>query len=234
LKLLFFVCGTKVVFLYLVGLTINIQTYLFLKMDMLLKVSNLALSHGQVLWTIEAMHIVEWLDRAALDSVLKKFRREKVPDFTESGQKGRQGADFVYRYEHVMDCVVAMKLVADGLAFRHVVALMRSDPEKLWQHYRRAFLESGAGQGANMEIKASDGRQLTIGGLYLDFHALISKNGVLSTPGPRLLDPWEALSRYMGLYAGLHPTGMVRLSQLATEAVRIAQEAPIVKRGRRG
>ena len=196
-------------------------------------ISYVSLSHGQVLWTIEAMHIVEWLDRAALDSVLKKFRREKVPDFSQSGQKGRQGADFTYRYEHLMDCIVALKLVAEGLAFRHVVALMRFDPEKLWQHYRRAYLEAEAGQGADLEIKASDSRKITIAGLYLDFHGLISKNGVLSTPGPRLLDPWSALNRYMGFYAGLHPTGMVRLSQLATEAVRIAREAPVIKRGRK-
>jgi hypothetical protein len=196
-------------------------------------VSQLSLSHGQVLWTIEAMHIVEWLDRAALDSVLKKFRREKVPDFSQSGQKGRQGADFSYKFEHLMDCVVAMKLTADGLAFRHVVSLMRFDPEKLWQQYRRAYLEAEVGQGADLEIKASDGRKITIAGLYLDFHALISKNGVLSTPGPRLLDPWSALNRYMGLYTGLHPIGMIRLSQLATEAVRIAQEAPVIKRGRK-
>jgi len=48
-----------------------------------------------------------------------------------------------------------------------------------------------------------------------------------------LLDPWQALNRYMGFYAGLHPTGMVRLSQLATEAVRLAKDAPIIKRGRK-
>jgi hypothetical protein len=196
-------------------------------------ISTLSLSHGQVLSTIEAMHIVEWLDRPALDSVLKKFRREKVPDFSQSGQKGRQGADFSYKFEHLMDCVVAMKLTADGLAFRHVVALMRFDPEKLWQQYRRAYLEAEAGQGADLEIKASEGRKITISGLYLDFNALISKNGVLLTPGPKLLDPWSALNRYMGLYSGLHPIGMIRLSQLATDAVQKAKAVPVIKRGRK-
>ena len=94
-------------------------------------------------------------------------------------------------------------------------------------------MEAATGQGADLEIKSSDGRKVTIGGLYLDFHAIFSKYGVLSTPGPRLLDPWQALNRYMGFYAGLHPTGMVRLSQLATEAVRLAKDAPVIKRGRK-
>ena len=42
-------------------------------------ISTLSLTHGQVLQTIEAMHIAEWLDRPALDSILKKLRRDKVP-----------------------------------------------------------------------------------------------------------------------------------------------------------
>ena len=196
--------------------------------------SNLSLSHGQVLWVIEGMRIVEWLDRPALDSVLKKFRREGVPDFSSTGQQGRQGADFSYSYEQLMDCVVAMKLVADGLAFRHVVGLMKSDPAKLRQFYCRAFSEAEQGMGKILEVKAEDGRKISIGGLYLDFHAVISKTGVLTTTGPRLLDPWEALNRYMGVYSMQHPSGMVRLSQLATEAVRLAGHAPVIKRGRKG
>lgn len=197
-------------------------------------ISRLSLSHGQVLWVVDSMRIVEWLDRAALDSVLKKFRREGVPDFSSTGQHGRQGSDFSYSFEHLMDCVIAMKLVADGLAFRHVVALMSSDPKKLHQYYRSAFVDAETGLGNIMEVRAEDGRRVSIGGLYLDFHALISKSGVLSTTGPRLLDPWEALNRYMGVYSMIHPTGMVRLSQLATEAVRLAGHAPVVKRGRKG
>jgi hypothetical protein len=195
--------------------------------------NSLSLTHGQIAYVIDGMHIVEWLDRPALDSILKKFRREGVPDFKKDGQIGRQGSDFEYKYEHMMDCVIAMKLVADGLAFRHVVGLLKSDPDKLWQSYRKAYVEADTGQGADLEIKSSDGRKVTIGGLYLDFHAIFSKYGVLSTPGPRLLDPWQALNRYMGFYAGLHPTGMVRLSQLATEAVRLAKDAPVIKRGRK-
>lgn len=196
-------------------------------------ISHLALSHGQVLSTIEGMHIVEWLNRPALDSILKKFRREGVPDFSSSGQSGRQGADFIYRYEELMDCVVAMKLVADGLAFRYVSGLMQFDRKKLHEHYRAAYLQAESGRGKLLKIKCSDGRKINISGLYLDFHASISKTGVLSTPGPRLLDPWEALNRYMGFYQGWHVVGLVRLSQLATEAVRLAKDAPVVKRGRK-
>ena len=197
------------------------------------ELSSLSLSHGQVLSTVEAMHIVEWLNRPALDSIMKKFRRDGVPDFSSIGQSGRQGADFVYRYEELMDCVVALKLVADGLAFRHVSGLMKFDREKIHDYYKVAYLQSESGRGKILEIKSSDGRKIGISGLYLDFHASISKNGAISTPGPKLLDPWEALNRYMGIYQGWHLVGLIRLSQLATEAVRIAKAAPAIKRGRK-
>lgn len=193
----------------------------------------LSITHGQVLWVIDTMNIVSWLSRPSLDSVLKKFRLSGVPDFSRTGQSGRAGADFAYGYNELMDCVLAMKLVADGLAFRHVLALMRFDAERLRAAYRRSFVEASAGSGAELRVEAAGGRHTHISGLYLDFHARISGSGVLTTQGPVLLDPWQALERYMGGYVGNHPTGMVRLSQLATEAVRLAQGAPEVRRGRR-
>ena len=197
------------------------------------ELDRLSISHGQVLWVIDGMNFVPWLNRPALDSVLKKFRLNKVPDFDRLGQVGRAGADFAYGFSELMDCVLAMKLVSEGLAFRHVVGLMKFDPEKLRQFYRRAYFESENGAGAPLRVNSEDGRRVSISGLVLDFKAQISKSGALSTPGPILLDPWQALERYTAAYVNLHPMGLVRLSQLATEAVRLALAAPVVKRGRK-
>ena len=195
-------------------------------------ISNLALSHGQVMYVIEAMHIAEWLDRPALDSVLKKFRRALVPFSSDELDKPHWD-EHRFLYVHLVECVVAMKMVSDGLSFRHVVSLLTFEREKLRSHYLRAFGEATVGEGKEIEISMPDGRAIRIGGLYLDFMATINKDGVLSTTGPRLLSPWEALNRYMGVYLGLHPSMPIRLSQLATEAVRIAQSAPVYKRGRK-
>ena len=194
---------------------------------------RLSISHGQVLWVIEGMNFVPWLNRNSLDSVLKKFRLKKVPDFERLGHVGRAGADFAYGFNEVMDCVLAMKLVADCLAFRHVAGLMRFDPDKLRQCYQRSYLEAESGAGKALRVTSEDGRQVSVSGLVLDFKAQISRMGALSTPGPVLLDPWQALERYTASYVNSHPTGVVRLSQLATEAVRLALVAPVVKRGRK-
>jgi len=198
-----------------------------------INLDDIAISHGQVLWVIDTMNIVTWLSRTSLDSVLKKFRLKKVPDFARIGQTGRAGADFLYGFNELMDCVLAMKLVSDGLAFRHVVGIMTFDHEALRQCYRRAYVEAESGEGALLEIVAADGRKISISGLYIDFLVNITKSGMLLTTGPRLIGPWRAMERYMGSYMNFHPTGVVRLSQLATEAVRLASSAPAVKRGRK-
>ena len=195
-------------------------------------ISTLSLTHGQVLQTIEAMHIAEWLDRPALDSVLKKLRRDLVP-FTDEELDKPQWEQVHYDYVHLIECVVAIKMMAEGISHRHIVGLLTSDRPKLREAYKMAYTEANAGLGSPIPLKHPDGREIRISGLYLDFMASINKLGVLSTSGPRLLDPWQALNRYMGTYTGFHPLPPIRLTDLATEAVRIAVHMPVLKRGRK-
>ena len=189
-------------------------------------------THGQVLQTIEAMHIAEWLDRPALDSVLKKLRRDFVP-FTAEELEKPQWEQVRYGYVHLVECVVAIKMMADGISHRHIVGLLTFDRTKLREAYRNAFFDANKGMGEPVTLKHPDGREVNISGVYLDFMAKINSLGVLSTAGPRLLDPWQALNRYMGQYIGLHPLPPIHLSDLATEAVRIAVRMPELKRGRK-
>jgi hypothetical protein len=185
------------------------------------------------MFVIDAMHIAGWLEAAGLDATLKKFRRHFVPFSEEELQKPRW-EQVRYRFEHVLDVVVALKMTGDGMAFRHVVSLLTRDRDKLRVIYRRAFLEADSGLGAPYEIPAPKGRypdSINISGLYLDFSAMARVNGVLLSASPMVLDPWEALLRYMGEYRGVHMFPLIRISQLATEAVRLAEQAPEVKRG---
>ena len=195
-------------------------------------IPSLSLSHGQVLQTIEGMHIAEWLDRSALDSVLKKLRRDFVP-FTAEELEKPQWEQLRYSYVHLIECVVAIKMMADGVSHRHIVGLLTFDRAKLRNAYKTAFTDANQGLGSPVLLKHPDGSEIHISGLYLDFMAKINALGVLSTPGPRLLEPWQALNRYMGSYNGLHPMPIIRLSDLAREAVRIAGHMPELKRGRK-
>ena len=195
-------------------------------------ISALSFSHGQVIQTIEAMHIAEWLDRPALDSILKKLRRDKVPFTAEELDKPRW-EQVRYSYIHLVECVIAVILMRDGIAHRHIVELLTVDRPKLREAYKTAFTDANKGLGEPIPLKHPDGRELHISGLYLDFMVRVNPLGVLTTTGPRLLDPWQALARYMGLYVSMHPLPPIRLSDLATEAVRFAVHMPELKRGRK-
>jgi hypothetical protein len=199
------------------------------------RLDQISLSHGQTMWVIDVMQIAAWLDAAGLNATLKKFRRHFVPFSQEELQKPRW-EEVRYRFEHLLEVVVALKMSGDGMAFRHVVSLVTRDREKLRLIYRRAFLEAEAGLGAPLEIRCPDDRRtpgsIHISGLYLDFSAMARVNGILLSSRPSVLDPWEALLRYMGSYQ-LHMFPLIRISQLATEAVRLAEAAPEIKRGRK-
>jgi hypothetical protein len=202
-------------------------------MSDLRRLDQISLSHGQAIWVIEAMQIAAWLDTAGLNAVVKKLRRHWVPFSEEDLEKPRWEA-VRYGFEHLLAIVVALKMTADGMAFRHIVSLLTSHRKKLRPIYRRAFLEADSGLGAPVEIRSADGRNMAVSGLYLDFSATARINGTLAALAPTALPPWEALQRYMGLYVGLHMFPLIRISQLATEAVRLAEAAPEVKRGPKG
>jgi hypothetical protein len=197
------------------------------------RLDQISLSHGQAIWAIEAMQVAGWLDTAGLNAVVKKLRRHFVP-FSEEELQKPKWEEVRYGFEHLLDIVVALKMMADGMAFRHIVSLLTNHRKKLRLIYRRAFLEADKGLGAPLEIRSADGRAMNMSGLYLDFSATARINGMLATFGPTALAPWEAFQRYMGLYISVHMFPLIRISQLATEAVRLAEAAPEVKRGRKG
>jgi len=201
--------------------------------DDLRRLDQISLSHGQAIWVVEAMQVAAWLDTAGLNAVVKKLRRHFVP-FSEEELRKPRWEEVRYDFEHLLEIVVALKMTADGMAFRHIVSLLANHRKKLRLIYRRAFLEAENGLGAPLEIRSSDGRSMSISGLYLDFSATARVDGMLTTLAPTALAPWEALQRYMGLYISVHMFPPIRISQLATEAVRLAKAAPEVKRGRKG
>ena len=197
------------------------------------RLDQISLSHGQAIWVVEAMQVAGWMDTAGLNAVVKKLRRHFVP-FSEEELRKPRWEEVSYGFEHLLEVVVALKMTADGMAFRHIVSLLANHRKKLRLVYRRAFLEAEKGLGAPLEIRSADGRTMTVSGLYLDFAATTRVNGMLATLAPTALAPWEALQRYMGLYVSVHLFPLIRISQLATEAVRLAEAAPEVKRGRKG
>lgn len=202
------------------------------------QVQSLKLSHGQVLLVLRGTGLGSHMADTALESMVKKLRRQNVP-FEPDARKFSQWEEVTYCYEHVAELAVAFKMQADGIAFRHITGLLIMHRPKLHKFYREAYLEAETGRGAprtllnaNAQTQNQDAREITVGGLYLDFRATYS-NGIMSSPGPVLLDPVQATERFMSIFDGLYPYPPLALSQICQRVVKIADATPPVKRGRK-
>ncbi len=204
--------------------------------DLPLRMKSLKLSHGQVLRVMKDTRLAEHMSDTALDAMVKKFRREGLP-FETDEVGSYQWEEIVYRYEHIIELAVALKMLTDGMAFRHIVALLTQYRMKLRKFYREALLEARTGRGADRTITnpaplKGELAKMNIGGLYLEFMA-INRNGIVGTLSPELIGPWKAFERYMSYYDGLYPFPLIMLSQICERVLKIAEATPPVKRGRR-
>lgn len=207
-----------------------------LQTDLLLRSKALKLSHGQAVLAMKGTRLAEHMTETALNSMVKKLRLKKVP-FQPEEVGTYQWEEIVYRYEHLVELAIALKMLGDGMAFRHVVSLLTKYRQPLRKFYREALLESRSDRGqerliTNPKPIADEESELCIAGMYLDFRATYN-NGVLGSQGPILLGPWEAFDRYMARYDGLYPFPLIMLSQICERVLKVAEKVPQVKRGRR-
>ena len=191
------------------------------------------LTHGQAVWILRHTGINSELGDTALNAMVKKLRLHGVP-FNVNELKGEHHDMVPYGFEHVVDLCVAASLISDGMAFRHAVSLLTRHRKTLRRFYHEALEEAETGRGTPIEVIAKVGTTMETtraSGLYLDFKAT-RHDGVLSSPGPELFSPWEALERSIGSYVGLHPSPLIRLSQLCERIYHLSASVPQIKRGR--
>ena len=148
----------------------------------LLLIWTLKLSHGQVLRVIKDTRLAEHLSDTALDAIVNKFPHEGLR-FAPDEVGAYQWEEIVYRYEHIVELAVALKLLTDGMFFCHIVSLLPNYRSKLRKVYREALRESRSGRGADRTIvnpsrAKVEHAEMNIGGLYLEFMA-INRNGVV-------------------------------------------------------
>ena len=201
-----------------------------------LRMKTLKLSHGQALRVMTDTGLAAGMTDSALNSMVKKFRLNGLP-FEKKEEGAYQWEETVYHYEHLVELALALKMLSDGMAFRHIVSLLTKYRSKLHRFYVDALLAAYTGMGrprtiVNPEQLKGELPQVQISGLYLEFTAL-ARHGAMSVSEPKLISPWKAVERYMASYDGLYPFPLIMLSQICHRVLKVAEETPPVKRGRR-
>jgi hypothetical protein len=195
------------------------------------RIDQLAVSHGQARWVLRELGLHAGEDERAFDSYIKSLRRDGVP-FAASELGVGTGHNLKYRYLHLMELAVALALRTQGILSRDIVRLLAEGRPRLRPHYRRAWLERESGVGAPHDLLIDRKTSRRINGAYLELSLMYTGTGVLLATEPRLLDPVEALDYYMAGHQSVYPRPPLPISQFAADVVRLAENAPVIKRGR--
>ena len=201
-----------------------------------LRMTTLKLSHGQALRVMTDTGLAAGMTDSALNSMVKKFRLNGLP-FERKDEGTYQWEETVYHYEHLVELALALKMLSDGMAFRHIVSLLTKYRSKLRGFYNEALIAGDTGKGSPRTIINPDPfkgelTEIQVSGLYLEFKAL-ARNGSRNASEPELISPWMAVERYMACYDGLYPFPLIMLTQICQRVLKVAEGTPPVKRGRR-
>jgi hypothetical protein len=131
-----------------------------------------------------------------------------------------------------MELAVALALRTQGILSRDIVGLLAFHRTLLRAHYRKAWLERDSGLGAPMKVVIDGTAERQMRGNYLDLQLRYDSRGPLTMREPQLIGPVDAFDHYMGFHQQVYPRPPLPISQFAEDIVRLAGDAPEVKRGR--
>ena len=190
---------------------------------------TLALLHGQAKWVL--WHLFRTVDGpdATFDSTIKFYRRNGLP-FDEKELGVGAGTNLVYRYEHVMELAVALCLKNQGVIKTDIVKVLAKERTTLRPLYRRAYAERDSAAGAPVEVLVGDKRRRARG-LWLDL-GISYRNGLLTIATPKALGPAKAVEAFITRHRFQYVVGLIPLSEIAEEVMRLASEPPDIHRGR--
>ena len=195
------------------------------------EIHDIDLSHGQaewVLWhTLAGARELE----TAFDAYLKFLRREGMPFSAGELGKGR-GQNVRYNYFHLMELAVALVLRQQSIPRSDLKRLLATRRKQLRPIYGLAYLEHDTEVGEPVSFQIEDDDPLRFGGVFLDLQLHHFAPGRISSGHPKLLGPAETIRTFTtrNILREFRPP--IPLSEIATDIIRLAPEAPEYRRGR--
>ena len=196
--------------------------------------AQFALSHGQVRGVLEELGLRVGDSEAQFDAWLKYVRRMGVPFYPHELGRGA-GVNVVYKFHHVMELAVALALRTQGILPLHLLQLLVENRATLRPLYHEAYRQRDRGLGAVVKVRFDDddAEPSSVGGAFLDLNLDYLEGGVLTGGNPQLLSAREAVMSFMRPGNLMYPRPPLPLSRIATDVVRLAEDAPELRRGRR-
>ena len=150
------------------------------------------------------------------------------------------GVNVTYRFYHVMELAVALALRTQGILPLDLLTLLMRQRPVLRPLYHQAYSEHDRGLGATLTLRCEGtadqqpaaGAPMCVQGTFLDLQLDYLEGGLLTRLEPRLLGPREAIGRFTYRHSLHYPRPPLPLSRIACDIVRLAKDAPELRRGR--
>jgi hypothetical protein len=169
--------------------------------------------------------------RATFNSYIKSLRKLGIPFMmSELGLRPNQPA--IYSYEHTMELSVALAMRFYFAIPDVVLQELKRWRPRLCPLYWSALAQGGSGRGAEIPVKAGTAA-FTMRGIFLDPQMRFAGGRLISLGPPKALSPAEALLRFVALPVADRTSLPIPLTVLASEVVRLAAAAPVIRRGPR-
>jgi hypothetical protein len=192
---------------------------------------QLALTHGQAVWVLGHMGFRTGDSVSAFNSYIKYLRRAGLP-FARDELGVGTGHNVVYGYDHLMELAVALALRAQAILPNDIVQLLANLRSKLRPIYRQAYIERNSGLGAPCLVKLPRRRPFNVAGVYLDLGLMYVETGFLLHGHPKAIGPADAVELFGTAHLAQQKRGLINLSELAEDVVKLASGAPEIRRGR--
>lgn len=108
------------------------------------QISSISLSHGQARWVLRHFDLTSRESDQSFDALLKSLRRDGIPFAPEEAGRGA-GFNLVYRYENLMELVLAFAFRTQGILSRDFIRLIANLRGQLRPMFRSAYLERDKG-----------------------------------------------------------------------------------------
>ena len=203
-----------------------------MKDDRATLIHNLALSHGQVRGVLWELGLRVGDSESQFDAWLKYVRRMGVPFYPDELGRGA-GFNIIYKFHHVMELAIALALRTQGILPRDLLGVLARNRDELRSFYDKAYTECDCGLGALIEVPfADEALPRVFQGIFLDLRLDYIEGGPLTCTEPRLLGPKDAILRFMESGSLQYPRPPLPLSRIASDVMRLAENAPELRRGR--
>ncbi len=185
-------------------------------------------ARAQALWVLSRFGFRTGGSHSTLVEYVKLLRRFGVP-FSPEERNDRGHHRYIYRYEHLMEVAVALSFRLHRILPWDVIKVLVEHRAQLRSIYRRAYLEREIGGGQPVQIKIGSHKQFYAKGIYLDLNFSYVDDRLVSSRGPLARNAAEAIQIFIQQSPGSQVRPPLPLSQLASEIIKLAPQAPPVR-----